>query len=412
MLGRRDGPVSERSRVPSFAFPEPAAAALGRMYSYRRWLDTERDPTTDERRPNAHPFRMTLMLLLFGAFPLLAHTNTTDVHMGVLGPSGVGELLPFLQRAEADRLLDRKVAERRHEVAERRHESLLQSIDQISDAVVTAATSERVYTCAKAAAVLVETLNWAGVINSSMLCSATPFFSAQPHAESTHFLTSAHCFTDFARDGAAFANTAILVHRTLMRTCSLVHHFFCHPSESAACPAAAPSMDLAIVRCPEPLPAPSTRLSTLPQQHFQRAFVYGFSDGQNVDPLLVYSHKDGSRSAALHLKFARLAPSMQTPLALNISNATTVQLLSSTAASPAAGSEGAALPLDSYQGFLNIVPEEGMSGGAVVDSQCGALGVTERRSVFGEGGAFVKLSPNVVQRILAAMDKLANASAG
>jgi hypothetical protein len=380
---------------------------------------------------------MTLMLLLFGAFPLLAHTNTTDVHMGVLGPSGVGELLPFLQRAEADRLLDRKVAERRHEsllqsidqivvtaatrheaaerrheVAERRHESLLQSIDQISDAVVTAATSERVYTCAKAAAVLVETLNWAGVINSSKLCSATPFFSAQPHAESTHFLTSAHCFTDFARDGAAFANTAILVHRTLMRTCSLVHHFFCHPSESAACPAAAPSMDLAIVRCPEPLPAPSTRLSTLPQQHFQRAFVYGFSDGQNVDPLLVYSHKDGSRSAALHLKFARLAPSMQTPLALNISNATTVQLLSSTAASPAAGSEGAALPLGSYQGFLDIVPEEGMSGGAVVDSQCGVLGVTERRSVFGEGGAFVKLSPNVVQRILAAMDKLANASAG
>jgi hypothetical protein len=300
----------------------------------------------------------------------------------------------------------------RHEVAERRHESLLQSIDQISDAVVTAATSERVYTCAKAAAVLVETLNWAGVINSSKLCSATPFFSAQPHAESTHFLTSAHCFTDFARDGAAFANTAILVHRTLMRTCSLVHHFFCHPSESAACPAAAPSMDLAIVRCPEPLPAPSTRLSTLPQQHFQRAFVYGFSDGQNVDPLLVYSHKDGSRSAALHLKFARLAPSMQTPLALNISNATTVQLLSSTAASPAAGSEGAALPLGSYQGFLDIVPEEGMSGGAVVDSQCGVLGVTERRSVFGEGGAFVKLSPNVVQRILAAMDKLANASAG
>lgn len=48
MLGRRDGPVSERSRVPSFAFPEPAAAALGRMYSYRRWLDTEADASMDE----------------------------------------------------------------------------------------------------------------------------------------------------------------------------------------------------------------------------------------------------------------------------------------------------------------------------------------------------------------------------
>ena len=47
----------------------------------------------------------------------------------------------------------------------------------------------------------------------------------------------------------------------------------------------------------------------------------------------------------------------------------------------------------------------------MVDSQCGLLGVTERRSVFGEGGAFVKLSPYVVQHILAAMEKLANASA-
>jgi acyl-CoA synthetase (NDP forming)/GNAT superfamily N-acetyltransferase len=41
MLGRLDGPVLEESEVPSFSFPEPAAAVLGRMYAYRRWLDTE-----------------------------------------------------------------------------------------------------------------------------------------------------------------------------------------------------------------------------------------------------------------------------------------------------------------------------------------------------------------------------------
>ena len=194
------------------------------------------------------------MLLLFGASPLLAHTNTTDVQLGVLGLSSV--VLSYLQRAEAERLLDRKVAEHRHEVAERRHEaaelrhkSLLQSIDQISDAVVTAATSERVYTCARAAAVLLLTPNWAGS-GDDRLCSATPFFSAQPQTESTHFLTSAHCFTDIAHDGAAFANATTLYYRTLKRACSLVHHFFCHPSASAACSAATPSMDLAIVRCP------------------------------------------------------------------------------------------------------------------------------------------------------------------
>ncbi|MGD9996817.1 MAG: GNAT family N-acetyltransferase [Ilumatobacteraceae bacterium] len=41
MLGRGDGPVREGSAVPSFAFPETAAAVLGRMCRYRRWLDTE-----------------------------------------------------------------------------------------------------------------------------------------------------------------------------------------------------------------------------------------------------------------------------------------------------------------------------------------------------------------------------------
>jgi len=50
--------------------------------------------------------------------------------------------------------------------------------------------------------------------------------------------------------------------------------------------------------------------------------------------------------------------------------------------------------------------EEGMSGGPVVDSQCGLLGVTESKSLFGEGGAFVNLSPSIVQKILAAMDQL------
>ena len=34
-------PSARARRCPSFSFPEPAAAVLGRMYGYRRWLDTE-----------------------------------------------------------------------------------------------------------------------------------------------------------------------------------------------------------------------------------------------------------------------------------------------------------------------------------------------------------------------------------
>ena len=83
---------------------------------------------------------------------------------------------------------------------------------------------------------------------------------------------------------------------------------------------------------------------------------------------------------------------------------TTVQLLSAAdAAAPSstgASEEGAKLPLASYTGFLDTVPEQGMSGGAVVDSQCGVLGV------IGEGGVFVRLSPSVVQRIMAVVEKL------
>ncbi len=41
MLGGGDGPLRPGSDVPSFSFPEPAAAVLGRSYAYGRWLRTE-----------------------------------------------------------------------------------------------------------------------------------------------------------------------------------------------------------------------------------------------------------------------------------------------------------------------------------------------------------------------------------
>ena len=122
-----------------------------------------------------------------------------------------------------------------------------------------------------------------------------------------------------------------------------------------------------------------------------------------MDPGLEFKYTGEQRKSVLHLKLVRLAPSIQYPRALDISNTTTVQLLSAAPSSAGASGEGAALPLASYQGFLDTVPEQGMSGGAVVDSQCGLLGVTESRSAFGEGGAFVRLSPGVAQHVMASL---------
>jgi acyl-CoA synthetase (NDP forming)/GNAT superfamily N-acetyltransferase len=53
MLGAADGPISHGSDVPAFTFPEQAAAALGRSYSYGKWLATEAAaPSEPDREVN------------------------------------------------------------------------------------------------------------------------------------------------------------------------------------------------------------------------------------------------------------------------------------------------------------------------------------------------------------------------
>lgn len=51
MLGGEDGPVLPGSAVPSFTFPEQAAAALGRSYGYARWLAEEAAEEPHATRP-------------------------------------------------------------------------------------------------------------------------------------------------------------------------------------------------------------------------------------------------------------------------------------------------------------------------------------------------------------------------
>jgi len=48
MLGSRDGPVLSGSQVPSFSFPETAAAVLGRMWAYGQWRALEAEGASDD----------------------------------------------------------------------------------------------------------------------------------------------------------------------------------------------------------------------------------------------------------------------------------------------------------------------------------------------------------------------------
>ncbi len=50
MLGGIDGPVLPGSTVPAFAFPEQAAAVLGRAYAYGQWLETQAEAGPDPTR--------------------------------------------------------------------------------------------------------------------------------------------------------------------------------------------------------------------------------------------------------------------------------------------------------------------------------------------------------------------------
>jgi len=68
MLGGGDGPLQPGSSVPSFSFPEPAAAVLGRSYAYARWLQTE---------AAAEPTGVT-MIDRAGAAKLIAAAATAD----------------------------------------------------------------------------------------------------------------------------------------------------------------------------------------------------------------------------------------------------------------------------------------------------------------------------------------------
>ena len=99
MLGRHDGPIREGSDVPSFSFPEPAAAVLGRMYAYRRWLDTEAETAVVESMEGLD--RDTASAILAAAVDRGEAAATSSDAMAVLAAYGVSAP-PTILTVDAD----------------------------------------------------------------------------------------------------------------------------------------------------------------------------------------------------------------------------------------------------------------------------------------------------------------------
>jgi hypothetical protein len=222
-------------------------------------------------------------------------------------------------------------------------------------------------------------------------------------AQSTLFLTAAHCFF---KDATLVGGPSTVEFDTAVHACQLVAHFY-EPHLEPGRPGLAygpDSLDLAVLRCATRVPIPAALLTAAPYAAHTPVALVGFTRGEHLDPRHIarVTHKDGTKMTfALHTKISRLSSSFQTPDAQNVT------------VSEASSSRGFiedALPPLFYEpaasvaaGFVDLSPWAGMSGGAVVDMRCGLLGIIALRSMHALGGQFVRLLPAVLERIAAAV---------
>jgi hypothetical protein len=274
--------------------------------------------------------------------------------------------------------------------------NLAVDVRDLSESVLTPAVGARGDACARVA-VASSFVSVGGALLKQ--CSAVPLpepLAARAPADaasSNFFLTSAHCYENETAGKVFFFPEATTLIGGV-EGCALVAQFL-HPTSPDA-------LDLAVVRCAVAVPLPPTRLSSHPYVAHTRVVLAGFSRGEHLDPALS-ARIVGGATFALHTKHTRLSDSLQTPVAVASegpvppSRGYTEDALLPTAFAPAAA--GAAPP-----GFIESSPWEGMSGGAVFDTRCGLLGITERRAVFAQGGQFLRLTPDVIERVATAVN--------
>jgi hypothetical protein len=268
---------------------------------------------------------------------------------------------------------------------------------ELAESTITPAVAARVEACAPKTAIFAATMLFSG--QDARQCSAVPFPAdalvrgavVVAGAESTFFLSSAHCFFN-ETTGLLDAHNVTLHVGGAPHACALWAHFFTD----------ADPLDLAVISCARPVPVRPTRVSTAPFEPHARAVLLGHSLGVHADggASVRLTTPGKVHSYAPHVRFTRLVASMQMPQG-------STDVSGAAAASRGFTKDGLFSPLPfeaaaSSSGFVGDSPAHGMSGGAVIDTQCGVFGVTERSSTHAQGGQFVHLTPAVVARIAAA----------
>jgi hypothetical protein len=146
---------------------------------------------------------------------------------------------------------------------------------------------------------------------------------------------------------------------------------------------------------------PPSTLSTRPYYMHAPVTLAGFSLGEHKLPAhrVFYDQPqpaDGTilrATFALHAHFTSIVSSM--PLPQN--------------ASSAGGNDAEAVGApglgggDAHVGYVGYKPEQGLSGGAVLDADCRLVGIIELRSFWAPSGRFVRLTASVLERLLGAV---------
>lgn len=225
--------------------------------------------------------------------------------------------------------------------------------------------------------------------NAADAAAAPPFF----------FLLSAHCFFDRDSDWQPVTSQATfrLGHEKV--ECRLVSALHRVPPFGVL-----DVLDLSVAACAAPLAGlASVTLSAQPSAANEFVAFAGFSQGLHVNMSAVVTtteHETGKATAyARHMRISQLSSSLQLPGPPELKNVTAGRAAESAWASGGAGAAAAASAVPNLacsRGFFERRPEQGMSGGPVMDVRCGLLGIIELQ--LGQGGAFVQLTEPSVQR--------------